>query len=70
MIKHCDSYIGTFPIGEMPVLERYYRRLGLKVRFRGRGKRRGIDNHEKDYNSTWKTDLPLKYAERVAIYEV
>ena len=70
MRKHCDGYIGTFSIEEMPVLERYYRRLGLKVRFRGRHHdRKHVDNHEKDYKDTWKTDFPLQFAERVAVYE-
>lgn len=70
MRKHTDGYIGTFPIEEMEVLKRYYRRLGLKVRFRGRhSNRKHVDNHEKEYDLNWKIDFPVKYAERVAIYE-
>ena len=69
MRKHCDSYIGLFSIEELDRLRKYYKSIGLQVRFRGRGKRVELENHEADYKYVWATDLPLQFAERVAIYE-
>jgi len=67
--QHTDGYIGLFPIEDLDRLRKYYKSIGLSVRFRGRGKRVGLENHEHDYNFGWNCDLPLQYAERVAIYE-
>lgn len=65
---YVDSYIGTFSISLLSELRADFKRIGLKVKFRGRGKRTNILNHKSE--SAWKTDLPLSFAERAAVYEI
>ena len=68
MRNHTRTYIGEFSIEELERLRKHYKELELSVRFRGRGVRY-LDNHEDIKSRSWKTDLSLKYAERVAVYE-
>lgn len=67
MRNHCSSYLGTFPLDTYMSWVKEFKKAGYKLRLRGRG-RRTVDNHE-DQKWRFRTDLPLKYAERVAIYK-
>lgn len=63
---YTTNYIGTYDIKELDYWKKYYKKEGIRVKFRGRGPRKLI-NHEKEHWK-FKQDLPLNLAERIAIY--